>query len=116
MNRSIGLFTLTSILLIFSGMLIVVINAAPTEGGKSAASDPLATMSTPRPPPASATPIEQDFMASMNDLLFLGRANDWSSYDASYRDLAMRHGLPIATVDQKLTEAARRMKVPILVG
>ena len=52
----------------------------------------------------------------MNDLLFLGRANDLSSYDASYRDLAMRHGLPIATVDQKLTEAARRMKVPILVG
>ena len=52
---------------------------------------------------------------SMNELLALGRTNDLSSYDASYLDLAMRHGLPIATLDQKLTEAATRMDVPILV-
>ena len=52
---------------------------------------------------------------SMNELLALGRTNDLSSYDASYLDLAMRHGLPIATLDQKLAEAAKRMDVPIIV-
>ncbi len=52
---------------------------------------------------------------SMNELLALGRTNDLSSYDASYLDLAMRHGLPIATLDQKLAEAAKIMDVPILV-
>jgi predicted nucleic acid-binding protein len=51
---------------------------------------------------------------SMNELLSLGRANDLSSYDASYLDLAMRHGLPIATLDRKLTEAAKQMGVPII--
>lgn len=51
---------------------------------------------------------------SMTDLLALGRANDLSSYDASYLDLAMRQGLPIATLDRKLVEAAKRMDVPIL--
>jgi predicted nucleic acid-binding protein len=52
---------------------------------------------------------------SMKDLLALGRANDLSSYDASYLDLAMRQGLPIATLDQKLIEAATRIDVPILI-
>jgi predicted nucleic acid-binding protein len=51
---------------------------------------------------------------SMNELLALGRANDLSSYDASYLDLAMRHGLPIATLDHKLAEAASNVGVPIL--
>lgn len=51
---------------------------------------------------------------SANELLALGRANDLSSYDASYLDVAMRHGLPIATLDRKLAEAARRVGVPIL--
>ncbi|MEA3336822.1 MAG: type II toxin-antitoxin system VapC family toxin [Chloroflexota bacterium] len=51
---------------------------------------------------------------SMKDLLASGRANDLSSYDASYLDLAMRQGLPIATLDRKLVAAARRIGVPIL--
>ena len=51
---------------------------------------------------------------SMNELLALGRGHPLSSYDASYLDLAMRHGLPIATLDQKLTGAANRMDVPFL--
>lgn len=37
--------------------------------------------------------------SSMKDLLALGRAHDLSSYDASYLDLAMRQGLPMATLD-----------------
>lgn len=51
---------------------------------------------------------------SMNDLLALGRANKLSSYDASYLDLAIRHGLPLATLDQELAAAAKMIDVPIL--
>jgi len=50
----------------------------------------------------------------MKDLLALARTNHLSSYDASYLDLAMRKGYPIATLDSKLIEAARRIHVPIL--
>ncbi len=50
----------------------------------------------------------------MKELLALARANNLSSYDASYLDLAMRKGFPIATLDNKLIEAARRIDVPIL--
>jgi len=35
----------------------------------------------------------------MKDLLSLGRANNLSSYDAAYLDLAMRNDCPIATLD-----------------
>jgi predicted nucleic acid-binding protein len=44
----------------------------------------------------------------------LARAHDLSSYDASYLDLAMKKGLPLATLDQKLRAAAQSVKVPIL--
>ena len=37
-----------------------------------------------------------------------------SSYDAVYLELAMRHGLPIATQDAKLKEAAVAAGVSIL--
>jgi predicted nucleic acid-binding protein len=50
----------------------------------------------------------------MKDLLALGRTNSLSSYDAAYLELAMRQGLPIATLDSKLLEAARRVDIPIL--
>ena len=49
----------------------------------------------------------------MRDLLALGRANSLSSYDAAYLELAMRQGLPIATLDSKLLEAAKHVDVPI---
>jgi predicted nucleic acid-binding protein len=48
------------------------------------------------------------------DLLGLARAHDLSSYDASYLDLAMKKGLPLATSDKKLRAAAQSVKVPIL--
>jgi len=51
----------------------------------------------------------------MKDLLALARANNLPSYDASYLDLSMRKGLPIATLDARLREAAKRTEVPILV-
>ena len=50
------------------------------------------------------------------DLLALARANNLSSYDASYLDLSMRKGLPIATLDTRLIGAARMANVPIFMG
>lgn len=50
----------------------------------------------------------------MEEILALARASNLSSYDASYLYLAMRKGIPIATVDTKLIEAAKRIDVPIL--
>jgi len=50
----------------------------------------------------------------MKDILALARANGLSSYDASYLDLAMRKGLPLATLDNRLIEAARKVGVTIL--
>jgi predicted nucleic acid-binding protein len=50
----------------------------------------------------------------MKDLLALGRANNLSSYDAAYLDLSMRKDCPIATLDKKLIEAAKKVDVTIL--
>lgn len=50
----------------------------------------------------------------MKDLLSLGRANNLSSYDAAYLDLAMRNDCPIATLDKKLIIAAKNVDVTIL--
>ncbi len=51
---------------------------------------------------------------AMKDLLGLARAHKLSSYDASYLDLAMRKGLPLATLDEKLRKAAEATKVTLL--
>ncbi|OQX63102.1 MAG: VapC toxin family PIN domain ribonuclease [Candidatus Gerdarchaeota archaeon] len=45
--------------------------------------------------------------------LDLAREQHLSSYDASYLDLAMRAGCPVATLDNALKEAAKRCGVPI---
>lgn len=37
-----------------------------------------------------------------------------SSYDAAYLELAMRHGLPLATQDEQLKLAATAAKVGVL--
>lgn len=52
----------------------------------------------------------------MKDLLALGRSSRLSSYDASYLDLAMRNGCPIATLDKKLMEAARKIDIRVFDG
>jgi predicted nucleic acid-binding protein len=49
----------------------------------------------------------------MKDIIPLARENRLSTYDASYLELAMRKGLPIATLDQRLRKAARRSRVPL---
>ena len=58
--------------------------------------------------------VEYERPEMMKELLGLARAYNLSSYDASYLYLAMRKGLPIATLDNKLIEAARSIQVPIL--
>ncbi|MGD8387222.1 MAG: type II toxin-antitoxin system VapC family toxin [Desulfobacteraceae bacterium] len=49
----------------------------------------------------------------MGELLQLARDHTLSSYDASYLDLAMRRGLPLATVDHELVRAAQDRHVPL---
>lgn len=48
------------------------------------------------------------------EILSLARAQHLSSYDACYLDLAMRLGLPLATLDEGLCQAAERCGVEIL--
>ena len=50
----------------------------------------------------------------MREILALAREHQISSYDASYLDLAMRKGVPIATLDDGLIKAAERSQVPIM--
>lgn len=50
----------------------------------------------------------------MREILALAREHQISSYDASYLDLAMRKGVPIATLDDGLIKAAERSHVPIM--
>ena len=52
----------------------------------------------------------------MREILALAREHQISSYDASYLDLAMRKGVPIATLDDGLIKAAERSQVPIMKG
>jgi predicted nucleic acid-binding protein len=44
----------------------------------------------------------------------VGLTHDLSSYDATYLELALRRGLPLATQDRKLAQAANRAGVEIL--
>ena len=50
----------------------------------------------------------------LKEILALAREHHISTYDASYLDLAMRNGLPLATLDKGLRKAAKRSRVSIL--
>jgi predicted nucleic acid-binding protein len=50
----------------------------------------------------------------LNTVLDLARSEGLSSYDASYLELAMRRGVPLATKDDALARAARRVGVSLL--
>ena len=52
----------------------------------------------------------------IRDLLTLAHQNNLSSYDVSYLNLAMRKGVPIATLYKKLIEAARAVDVEIFLA
>ena len=52
---------------------------------------------------------------AFGEILALARREGLSSYDAAYLDLAMRRGLPLATRDKALAQAARRAGVAVIV-
>jgi predicted nucleic acid-binding protein len=59
--------------------------------------------------------VEQESPGRMlTDIIALARDLRLSTYDASYLDLAMRLGLPIATQDKLLMKAAKKCGVPLL--
>jgi hypothetical protein len=48
------------------------------------------------------------------DILMLARDERLTTYDAAYLELALRRGVPLATKDEALCGAARRLGVAIL--
>jgi predicted nucleic acid-binding protein len=63
-----------------------------------------------------ALPITQDDATGAQAFgytLHLARAHSLSAYDAVYLELAMRRGLPLATLDDKLKTAAGAVGVPL---
>jgi predicted nucleic acid-binding protein len=57
---------------------------------------------------------EQTPNRALSTVLDVARSERLSSYDASYLELAMRRGVPLATKDGDLARAARRMGVSLL--
>lgn len=51
------------------------------------------------------------FAHALSDTLQLSRRYQLSAYDASYLELALRLGLPLATLDEDLQKAARKAGV-----
>ena len=62
-------------------------------------------------------PIETDTETeerALSDSLRLALAHDLSVYDAVYLELALRRGLPLATLDRELATAAKAVGVEVL--
>jgi predicted nucleic acid-binding protein len=62
-------------------------------------------------------PIETDSESERRahgPILALARLHRLSAYDATYLDVAQRRGLPLATRDRLLEEAARESGVPLI--
>ena len=51
------------------------------------------------------------FQQALSDTLQVARRYRLSAYDASYLELAMRTGLPLATLDEDLQKAAKKAGV-----
>lgn len=51
------------------------------------------------------------FAKAMSDTLQLARRHRLSAYDASYLEVALREGLPLATLDEDLRKTARKAGV-----
>ncbi|BBO16453.1 virulence associated protein VapC [Candidatus Brocadia pituitae] len=51
---------------------------------------------------------------ALREILSIGREQGLSSYDAAYLELAMRHGLALATRDDALRRAAKRFGVRLI--
>lgn len=62
--------------------------------------------------------IQVDTATDTNALgptLIIGRQEGLAAYDAAYLELALRLGLPLATIDTRLAEAASRCRVDLVV-
>ena len=62
-------------------------------------------------------PIEIDedtTVRALKQVLDLARAARLTAYDARYLELAMRRGLPLASKDARLRDAAKRLGVALL--
>lgn len=57
---------------------------------------------------------EETPQSALGPILELSRGQQLSAYDASYLELAMRRGAPLATKDRTLANAAERMGVALL--
>jgi len=57
--------------------------------------------------------IKVQSSSSMREIYTLARQFGLSSYDASYLDLAMRLGLPLATKDNQLKDSAKKSGIPL---
>jgi predicted nucleic acid-binding protein len=62
--------------------------------------------------PISIDPIQPG--TAFNQILSVARQNDLSEYDAAYVELAVREGLPLATLDEKLRRAATAVGVTLV--
>lgn len=61
-------------------------------------------------------PIQRDTLTArqaFSRTLGLARAYKLSSYDAAYLELALREGLPLATLDKALKKAAKQADVTL---
>ncbi|MEN9595980.1 MAG: hypothetical protein RL236_414, partial [Pseudomonadota bacterium] len=50
---------------------------------------------------------------AMSATILLASEHNLSAYDAAYLELALRHQVPLATLDVDLRKAARKINVPI---
>lgn len=62
----------------------------------------------------SALPIEMDAASGLAAVLSIAQRVGLTSYDAAYLELAQRRGMPLATLDEKLRQACKSLKVSIL--
>jgi predicted nucleic acid-binding protein len=58
----------------------------------------------------------QSFADTVSNILPLALEHDLSAYDAAYLDVAVRHGVPLATLDGALQKACRAAGVKFFKG
>ncbi len=51
---------------------------------------------------------------AFNSIITLARIEGLTSYDAAYLELAIRQGLPLATLDKRLAQAAKNANIEVL--
>lgn len=60
--------------------------------------------------------VEGGGLQNFRVLQLLAREYGLTAYDACYLELAQRRGLPLASLDQVLNQAAKKCGVPVLIG